>query len=319
MGFWDKYPEVKKELQRVEDLISKHVTSRNDLLDRVVSGQFSAGGKRLRPALVLISSRFGKSNRRKVYAIAGAMEILHTATLVHDDVIDCSRLRRGKETVCAAYGTDMALYTGDYLFTRAVSMLSGVLPAEKLNLLARAIKIVCEGEVDQYRDRGNFDVGIISYLKRIGRKTAVLFSAACTLGAYAGKCPVEVTRALQRFGFSFGMAFQIRDDLKDFTSDSLTEGKTVGNDLMEGVITLPVIYAIRYCPKIKDDIEKFFSEKCKEKEAVKLVEVIRQTGGIHKAEEMLEKYIKRGIKALEELPDNRYKVILAELVDGLRL
>ncbi len=319
MDFWDRHPVIKKELQKVEKLIEESVVSRNSLLSRVIAEQFSAGGKRIRPALVLIASKFGKNKGKRVLSMAGAVEILHTATLIHDDVIDCAGLRRGRETLCRQHGINMAVYAGDYLFTRAVLMLSGVLPAEKLELIAKAIKSICEGDVDQYRDRDSIDVSVLRYLKRVGRKTAVLFGAACSLGAYAGKCSPDVTRNLVVYGYSYGVAFQIRDDLMDFISTTATEGKPVGKDLIEGVVTLPAIYSIQNNPQLKNEFRAFFEGERNSENAGRLIELVRQSGGIERAARLLEKYIERGLAALERLPDNYYRSVLEELIRGLSL
>jgi heptaprenyl diphosphate synthase len=316
MNMWNKYPEIQKEMGLLEDYISKSTASRNRLLSDIVSELVHAGGKRLRPAFVIASAKFGKYSGKKILPIAGAFEILHTATLVHDDVIDRSKLRRGKVTVSEKYGTEMAIYTGDFLFTKAVLMLSGGIPVDKLEVVAKAIKTICEGEVDQYQERYNIDTSVMSYLKRISRKTAVLFSAACGLGAYLGKCSPAVVRRLTKFGFYYGMAFQIRDDLNDFLYDTDKTGKTVRNDIITGHVTLPMIYALRKQPRVR----MLFAAMMAKKEEISAPELqqlfhdVESCGGIMDAADMLRKYIDKGRNILGSLPANPGKDLFYELI-----
>lgn len=316
---WSEYPEISDELKLVEEYIKKNIASRNKFLFSIVSELVEAGGKRLRPALAIIASKFGKYDRKKILPAAGALEILHTATLVHDDIIDRSSLRRGKLTVAEKYGSDMAIYTGDFLFTKAVLMLSKGIAADRLDIIAKAIKIICEGEVDQYKDRFNINISVMSYLKRISRKTAILFSSACALGAYAGKCPPGIARKLAKFGLYYGMAFQIRDDLNDYLSDTGKEGKPVGNDIARGIITLPAIYALRNSEELRGVISKAFEkrDRLSTEDVLKIAKLVRNHGGIDFAKDTLYSYVKKGMEELKGLPDNNYKTLLEKLILSL--
>lgn len=318
---WKGYPEIQHELALVDELINRSISSRNKLLTEVVRDVVSSGGKRLRPALVIISAKFGDYERNKVLPMAGALEILHTATLIHDDIIDRSKVRRGKETVSEKYGPDMAVYTGDYLFTKAIMLLSKDVSIENLEFVAKAIKTICEGEVDQYQARYNIDTSIYSYLKRINRKTAVLFAAACSLGAYIVGCDDNITKKLARFGICYGTAFQIRDDLNDFICDQASSGKPVIKDIVEGVITLPVIFSMRRNKAIRDALSYFTRNKDKTSldELQELALAIRDSGGVKDAGKLLDKYIEKGISALEPLPDNEYKSLLVKLIKSLAI
>ncbi|MCX7921863.1 MAG: polyprenyl synthetase family protein [Clostridia bacterium] len=316
---WGKYTEIKSELDQVEELIKESITSRNNLLSEIVKELLQAGGKRLRPAFVILSAKFGKYNRKKVLPLAGAFEVLHTATLVHDDVIDCSKMRRGKVTVHEKYGVDMAVYTGDFLFTKAVLMLSKGVPADKLDIVATAIKTICEGEVDQYQGRYNANTTVLAYLKRISRKTAVLFSAACSLGAFTAKCSPGTIRRLAKFGFCYGMAFQLRDDLNDFLCDASKTGKPAGNDIAKGVMTLPAIYALNKNDRFREILDGVMTGKkgASEEELAHVVDLITKNGGIDYTRSVLEAYIERGLRFLEGLPENSYKAAFKELIEGL--
>lgn len=318
---WETYPEIAEDLERVENYIISSSASRNRLLSRITNDLVGSGGKRLRPAFVILASKFGKYDEEKIFPLAGAIEILHMATLVHDDIVDRASHRRGQPTVSERYGIDMAVYTGDFLYTKAVLMLSRNVSSDKLDIMAKAVKIICEGEVDQFCERFDTNISFRAYLKRISKKTALMFGAACLLGADTGGCPQDVTRKLAKFGYYYGVAFQIRDDILDFLSDADAAGKPVGNDLLKGVITLPVIYTMARNTALKDIILKYSDGKhiLNAKDMGKINRLITETGSLESSKEMLETYIKRGLRHLELLPDNKYRKILGELISGLKL
>jgi heptaprenyl diphosphate synthase len=318
---WSKYPDVARELEKVENYIKNSMRSRNKLLTNVSRELIESGGKRLRPAFVILSSKFGNYDSKKIVSAAAALEILHTATLVHDDIIDRSKLRRGKVTVSEKYGADMAVYTGDFLFTKSVLMLSKDIPVDKLEQVAGALKTICEGEVDQYQDRFNIDVSVLSYIKRIRRKTAVLFAAACSLGADLAECTRDIVRGLARFGLSYGMAFQIRDDLNDFLSDPSITGKPVGNDISKGVITLPVIYTLKKNRAFNSKLSEFIDRdgKMTVGDFQEIIHMVKDAGGIEYSVELLKKYINKGLTLLENLPDNQSRAILSHMVKKLEI
>jgi len=241
---------------------------------------------------------------------------------VHDDVVDRASLRRGKPTVSEKYGIDMAVYTGDFLFTKAVLMLSKNVSTDKLDYIARAVKTVCEGEVDQLCERFDTNVTFRSYLKRISKKTAVLFGASCVLGADSAGCAPELSKKLARFGYYYGIAFQIRDDMLDFLSNTDTSGKPVGNDMVKGVFTLPVIYAIARNGTLKDIFKKPSQDdeyNLDHNDVAEINRLVIETGGIASSGEMLDNYIARGLKVADSLPDNQYCNIFRELISGLKL
>ena len=318
---WEEYPEIADEMKAVEEFIKSNTTSRNRLLADIAGALVGAGGKRLRPAFVILSAKFGSYDREKVLPLAGAVEILHTATLVHDDIVDRAGTRRGIPTVSQKYGIDMAVYTGDFLFTKAILMLSKNVSTDKLDLVGRAVKTICEGEVDQFQERYDMETSILSYLKRINKKTAILFAASCLVGAQASECSDETTKKLARFGFCFGMAFQIRDDLLDFLSDYEATGKPVGNDLPGGVVTMPVIYALRSNSRLKEMFKGYAGKKGKFSiEDYRLVsEMVRDSGGIEASTLMLGRYIDRGVKALDRLPENQEGAVMKQLLHALAL
>lgn len=322
---WSKYPEIRNELKMTEDFIIKSMHSRNHLLNDIITDLVQAGGKRLRPAFVLISSKFGKkqgrTTSRRVVSLAGAFELLHTATLVHDDIIDRSKLRRGRITVSERYGMEMAVYVGDYLFTKSVLMLSDVISNMKLDIVAKSIKTICEGEVDQYQDKYNPYTTFFSYLKRISRKTAVLFSAACAAGGSLALSTPKTIRNLTKFGFYYGIAFQIRDDLNDFLLDTSTSDKPVNKDILEGIMTLPLIFAVEGNRGLTETLAGVFAKRSEitEEDVRLIMELVKENRGIEKAINILEKYIERGRQVLKKLPDNTYREMFEGLICDLKV
>lgn len=313
---WDKYPEIALELDLVEKYIKKNAYSRNGLLSEIAEDLISSGGKRIRPALVILSSKFGRYDRDTVIPSAGAVEVLHTATLVHDDIIDRAHLRRGRPTVAQKYGNDMAVYTGDYLFSKAMLMLSCNMQKEHLEKIARAVKVICEGEVDQFLDRFKPETSVYSYLKKSCRKTAVLFGAACAIGGGIAECPNQTVRALTKFGISYGMAFQIKDDLNDYVSSAREEGKPVVNDIMKGIITLPLIYAFQKSRALTESIRRAMGHgrDLSAEEAAEIAEMVIGAGGIEASRRLLERYIDKGRGHIESLPESEARTILGDLI-----
>lgn len=319
MEYWSKFPLLEKQLEKVESIINNETKSRNKLLNKASLELVMSGGKRLRPAFVLLSGSFGKYDEGKITKCAGAIEVLHTATLVHDDIIDKSSLRRGRITVSAEYGVDMAVYTGDFLFTKAILMLAGTVPVERLDILAKAIKTICEGEVDQYVSKYSLNTSVLGYLKRIQRKTGILFAASGALGGYCGECDDDTIKKLTKVGGYFGTAFQIKDDINDFNKSEISSGKPVFKDLREGLVTLPTLYAIMKNKNLKSMIQEFFDKEdnVAEFDEDMLCALVKENGGINDAYKLLLKYTDRARKVLLTLPDNPSRAILLELISSL--
>lgn len=206
-----------------------------------MSELFAAGGKRLRPALVLLSGLLGTYSLEKLLPAAIAVELIHAATLVHDDVIDRSATRRGRPTVVASAGSEAAIVIGDHYFAKAYREASRTGDPEVVAILAEAVMLICAGELEQHASRCHWRPDIDTYLRRIERKTAVLLAAACRIGARLGGLDRAGQEALARFGTALGLAFQIADDVLDYTGSEEELGKPVGHDLAEGMTTLPLM------------------------------------------------------------------------------
>lgn len=311
---WDRYPEVGASLDKVETIIENNLRSKNKPLETLLKTLSNAGGKRLRPAFVILSADFGKTRDDRLLTAAAGIEILHMATLVHDDIIDEAGVRRGQPTINRLHGDKMAVYMGDYLLTRAVSLLSKAVPEKRLEQIARGIKSICEAEVEQFCSRFHYEVSLVTYLKRIGRKTAAMFSYSCAEGAFLSKTPKKFVRNLAKFGFYYGMAFQIQDDILNLTQDIEETGKPKGNDIQEGVITLPLILALRKSKEFGSRVEQMLEgKKLEQKDIGWIIREIGRLGGIEEARTWIGRYVQKALKMLEPLPNRPAKKILTDL------
>ena len=311
---WSKYPIINEELTAFEEYLETVLVSRSKFLTNASKDAVLSGGKRLRPAFTIIAALHGKYDREKVFPAAASVEILHAATLVHDDIIDNAKTRRGKETLSEKHNTNLAVYTGDYLLTKSLKLLikTGLKP-EKLDVLARAITLLCEGEVDQYLNKYSVS-SVYNYLKRILGKTGVLFSASLVLGAKTANLSDDIARHFGRFGLSFGAAFQIRDDLLDIFSDSTKEGKPVLNDLKEGIATLPVIMAVKNNPNILKEVNVFFDGHG---DINSILKSIKSSGGVRDTEKLKDRYKEKCRLYIEKIPYTPYTDAMSEIVNWL--
>ncbi|MDP2710896.1 MAG: polyprenyl synthetase family protein [Solirubrobacteraceae bacterium] len=237
-------------LERVEERLVTLAAGHGPILAVHAGATIAAGGKRLRPLLVLLAAGPRAAGRPELIAAAAAVELIHSATLVHDDVLDAAPLRRGIPTVWADGGRALAVATGDLLFSRAFAELSAAGSLEAVRALSRATSALAEGELLQRQDAWNAAVPIDRYLQRCELKTARLFEASCTLGALAGGASQEQVAALGAFGNSLGVAFQLLDDILDVAGPVAVTGKHRGADLLDGTVTLPLILARERDPQL---------------------------------------------------------------------
>ncbi|HAA89509.1 MAG: Heptaprenyl diphosphate synthase component 2 [Thermoanaerobacterales bacterium 50_218] len=307
--------EISRDLSSVESELVKYARQSNTLLGESSEHLIRAGGKRLRPAFVLLSGKFFNYDPDRLVPLAVAVELIHMATLVHDDVIDCASLRRGIPTVRARWGDQVAIYTGDYLFAQALCLVAKYGNEQITRILSEVSLRMCEGEIEQIETSGNLDLTLRSYLRRNKRKTALLFSTCCLIGALASGAPEFAVRSLKYYGYYLGMAFQITDDVLDFTSSEEVFGKPVCSDLRQGIITLPVIFALRD-PCIGRTLREILVKEEKSesdwKEALRLIEV---SGALEEAQELGNRYLEKAKKQLEVLPNSPPRQTLAEVAD----
>ena len=297
---------AKKDLQNTERVLEKVLISENLVLNHAIQELLKAGGKRIRPLLVLICGYFSQKVPKNLSEVAATLEMIHMSSLVHDDVIDAAPVRRGVPTVYAQYGTKTSMYCGDFIFGRAIMLLSSIRNIHLDCILAKTIKAVCLGEIDQIRDKYDFDQSFRTYLRRIKRKTAILLSASCEMGACAAGASADIVWHVKMFGYYLGMSYQIIDDILDFTGDERTIGKPAGDDLRQGNITLPVLYALKYCPELSEEICSV-SEDMPKAKLQPILEKICKSGGIEYAYQVSDSYYKLARAQWEFLPDGSAK------------
>jgi octaprenyl-diphosphate synthase len=232
-------------LARVNQLIIDHMQSEVPLIPQLAGHLIAAGGKRLRPLLTLASARLCNYRGDNHIGLAAAVEFIHTATLLHDDVVDESDLRRGRDTANAVWGNQASVLVGDFLFSRAFRLMVQSDSMRVLDILANASAVIAEGEVAQLTTANDTETDEDGYLNVIRAKTAALFAAACRIGAVISERPESEETALDQYGFNLGIAFQLVDDYLDYGLPDIQLGKAVGDDFREGKITLPVILSFR--------------------------------------------------------------------------
>lgn len=240
-GLQQPYALIQEELQRTDQLLLEHLQSDYPFVDRLARYGFHLGGKRLRPALVLLSGKACGSLSDDHIRLAAAVEMTHTATLVHDDVLDEATIRRHLATVNARWDNEASVLLGDFLLSRAVCLASQVETTYACRVLADAARATCEGELSQIASRGNFDLSEAEYLEIIAAKTSRLCACSCQMGAHYAGADTTCCEALTRYGRHLGIAFQITDDILDLVGDERTTGKSLGTDLVKQKATLPLI------------------------------------------------------------------------------
>lgn len=240
------FPEVLEDITLVEDELFSLLEAKDPLLVELSTHLLRGGGKRLRPALTLIWGRAFEYRPRPLISVAAAVEILHMATLIHDDVVDRARVRRGVASVNARWGNRVSVLLGDYLFAMAVATVAAVGDNRVVRLLAQVVLRMSAGEIEQMSEAYNLDRTEADYLSQIDKKTACFLGECCRSGALVSSAPEAAALAARRFGYSMGMGFQIVDDILDLIGDEGELGKVRGTDLRSGLYTLPVLYSLRH-------------------------------------------------------------------------
>jgi heptaprenyl diphosphate synthase len=314
-NFWSEYPIMKNDLEEVIKLMKKNIKCKEKLVENAILELINSGGKLLRPAFLIIAARFGDFKKEEIYPLAAVLEMLHMATLVHDDIVDNSKLRRGTETVQAKYGKDYAVYIGDFLFCRCFKILSEHSTLKGINVDSNVMSRICMGEIDQFSAKYNKQVSVRKYLKRISAKTGELFSLSFYSGAMGSGCNDKLCRKLSNIGHNIGMAFQVIDDILDFTGDETTVGKSVSNDIKQGIYTLPLIYVLeKKNPRLSAILDK---DSLEEKDFREIADIVKEFGGIDKARALAERYTNRAFNLINTLPEGENKNILLKTTEKL--
>ncbi|KGP73010.1 heptaprenyl diphosphate synthase component II [Pontibacillus yanchengensis] len=308
------YPFLKNDIDKIEQALNQTIQAEHPVLREASTQLLEAGGKRIRPVFVLLSGKFGQYDIERMKDVAVSLELIHMASLVHDDVIDDAELRRGQPTIKAKWDNRIAMYTGDYIFARALECLSNLETAKAHQILSETIVEICIGEIEQIKDKFNWDQNLRTYLRRIRRKTAILIAVSCRLGAVAAGASVEIEHALFRYGYYVGMSYQIIDDVLDFTSTEKELGKPAGSDLMQGNITLPVLYAMEQDSNLRAEyLESLENEEPSNEQMQHIINRIKETGAIEQSLTISEKYLQKAFAELDVLPDQKEKQTLKNI------
>lgn len=307
------YALISKDMQAVDAVIRERLHSDVVLVRQVAEYIVQSGGKRMRPALVLlVAGAFGYQGRHH-HELAAVVEFIHTATLLHDDVVDESSLRRGRDTANALFGNAASVLVGDFLYSRAFQMMVGVGSMRVMEVLSEATNIIAEGEVLQLMNVHDADVEIEGYLRVIRYKTAKLFEAASRLGAILGGADAETEAAMAAYGMHLGTAFQLVDDVLDYSGAQDEIGKSLGDDLAEGKPTLPLIHVIQHGNAEQAACVRRAIETGGRDEFDAVLAAVRATGALEETRRYAEAEAAVAEKALACLPASQYKDSLLEL------
>jgi heptaprenyl diphosphate synthase len=302
----DLFGPVAGDLGTIESRLRQAINADPPEVGAPMAELFEAGGKRIRPALLLLSAMCGSYNLERLAPAAMAVELTHAATLVHDDVIDRAAVRRGRPTVAAKFGDEPAIVIGDYYFAKAYEQAALTYNAEVVAILARTVMAICAGEVRQQSIRYRYSTDVSEYMSRIEAKTAMLLAACCEIGALLGGLGDRQRVALREYGRELGLAFQIADDVLDYTASEGEVGKPIGHDIVEGFATLPLMLAA---------IELEENRRLDEDEARRVVDAVRKSKGPELALDQARHHAQSAREKLSALDSSEATAALASLSD----
>jgi geranylgeranyl pyrophosphate synthase len=305
---------VQDELARVqaalEGVTRSDIPAVRDMLVNVLSSE----GKRLRPTMALLAGRFGTHRPDLLVPLAASIELLHTATLVHDDVIDASETRRGQPTTNARYHNAVAVMLGDYMFAHAAELVCRTDSIDVVKLFSRTLMAMAAGELTQDMSAYEYGQDTMDYFKRIAGKTASLFAASAEGGSIVAEAPEAWREALRVYGENVGMAFQIVDDILDFEADESELGKPTGSDLMQGTLTLPALLLMERRPE-DNPIKKLFANEHPQEHLSEAIALIRGSDILDESYRVAQDFRDRAVRALEVLPDTPDRAALLDIAD----
>lgn len=310
---------IKSDLKIMERQLTEYVQSTSPMLTKASLHLFQAGGKRLRPAFALLAGKCCGANLEQLLPLAVALELIHMASLVHDDVIDNSLTRRGIPTVKAQWGDKVSLHTGDYLFAKSLLLIAQYKNPRIAKILADVSVEMCLGEIQQIATSYDLNQSIRDYFYRIKRKTAMLISASCQLGAVASNADPILERSLAKYGHYLGMAFQITDDILDIIADQEELGKPIGSDLRQGIITLPAIYALKHSKEADKLAAIIINRQKTEQDIIMAIDIIKESGAIEYSFNIAQSYINKAKNELKHIPSPDYRKTLSYLADFVQV
>jgi octaprenyl-diphosphate synthase len=308
---------VETDLAEIEKALTVNLSPYLDLVSDVAGHIIFSGGKRLRPLLMVLSARICGYTGDYDVTFSTAIEFLHAATLLHDDLVDGAHLRRGKPVAHSLWGNPVAVLVGDFLLARALSISAGTGNLEIIQVLSKLTEDMSQGEIHQLLKKGDINLSEDEYLEVIRRKTAVLFEAACRVSAVIADAADKKKKALSNYGYNLGIAYQIADDLFDYTLETADLGKEVGADLKEGKMTLPVIYALKQAELPDKDlmVNIIRDQNFSPSDFRILVEMLKKYGAIAYSQKKADFYIRRAKKALAVFDPSETKEILLNIAD----
>jgi octaprenyl-diphosphate synthase len=309
--------EIKKDLADVEEELKLFTVSPNKIISEISSYLFQNTGKRIRPALLILCSKLCGYKGKEHILMSSLVETIHTASLLHDDIIDNSKVRRGKESVHAKWGPNITVLLGDYLYIKTIGYSLQSQYKQIVRILTEITSKMIEGELNEYYVSWNLEIDEKVYLDIINKKTASLFSACCQIGGILGKASEKVKTILENIGTNLGMTFQIIDDLLDYTANEHILGKPVLSDLREGRITLPLIYTLnndgkKNCKRIKDLLKRKELDKNSLDE---ILDTVKSNGALDYTRRKAEEYTVQSNQMIQELPSSLYRDVLSLFPD----
>jgi heptaprenyl diphosphate synthase len=308
------YKDLRSDILKLEKEIETEVGAEHCILRAASTHILKAGGKRIRPVFVLLSAKYGQYNLEEIKKVAVPLELIHMASLVHDDVIDNADVRRGKKTIKSKWDNRVAMYTGDYIFAKATEIATFSSYPEIHPILAHAMREMCIGEVEQLRDQFITEQTLRQYLRRIKRKTALLISVSCELGAVVSESDESTQYALKWYGYYAGMAFQITDDILDFVGTEKELGKPAGSDLIQGNITYPALYAMQKNPEFHSKVQRYMENPGSYPLNVKeSVNIIRQSGAVEASKALADQYVNKAVKMLKGIDESPEQSSLSKI------
>ncbi|HHV62763.1 MAG TPA: polyprenyl synthetase family protein [Firmicutes bacterium] len=309
---------VAADLKRVEERLQEVTSSHSQLIGDVCNYLIFGGGKRIRPLLVLLCARSFRHDPEGAIDVAVATELIHMASLIHDDIIDNARTRRGRATVNSLWGNRTSVLAGDFLFARALTILSRMDHRNRLGLvrlMAEAITVMCEGEIEQACQAFNCDLTEADYMEQIRKKTAHLMAASCYAGAVIGRASKREAGAMMRYGLELGYAFQITDDLLDFTGEERVTGKPAGLDLSSGILTLPILHILRDA-RFSADIRRMLAGRRPSRDDVKTIcDWVSSSGALEYARRKARHHVEAAKACLAEMPEGPSRACLEDIAD----
>ncbi len=316
MQLQDVLNKYEGELKNVEEFLKRHFHSDIALIPEISNHLISSGGKRFRPLLLLIASDLCGYRGERRYSMSTAIEFIHTASLLHDDVIDHAETRRGRSSANRLWGNSASVLVGDFLYSKAFRLMAEEGDIAVIKLISTISNTMAEGEVFQLIKSGDFEITEKEYFALIEKKTAILISAACALGAILAKTTEERISALMRFGMRLGTAFQLTDDTLDYIATEEEFGKAIGTDLREGKITLPLIQTLKKCPATERKLIRRVVKKNPDKDEIsEIVSIIQKHKGIDYALGKAGNYIQEGKGFLDRFEDCEPKRALLTISD----